>query len=425
MKKTLRILHLVGIEIIFGGFFIIFYSFSRQEPTPLLIYFLITGLLSVLLVYLISKFENRGKWIYIFILPIILLIGVKALPLSLLLIINLILFVRTISHFNDPYKQSESFWILLSFTITAILLFITGMSDYPYKSDILTLMILQLFFAICGGFVKRWMDTEKEEMKSYIFSFLSIFTVIAVIAIIFSLSLSLLQKILFGVLQGVAFVVGTLAQPLFKWAEKFELDANISQNASPEIEENSDELADLLKNAQQADSFFDPVMLMMSLFFLGVVVTFVYFMKKKKVEKNVIVRSQPLFSKESAQITRPSFEFPFGKGKISEPNNKVRREIYEFEKFASKLYLGRRNYESFKDWMERLSVEETSFINSIYEEIRYGNGIISTSNEDRFKQEVKRTKQELKRIQRNLIQQGELVIPKGKKWSKFIQRKNQ
>ncbi|MDZ5470570.1 hypothetical protein SM124_02290 [Bacillus sp. 31A1R] len=402
-------LYYLGREILFGGFLFIFFYILNKEQAPLLTYFFLTILSVSLFVFLLSKYGNKGKSLFLIVIVPILSGGawISSIPIPILFLLSVLIFMRTISHFNTNHIHNEGNWVLSSFIVGTIVYLISLNSESSDSNYVLFLLIIQLLYCLAGGFIIRYlsMTTNVEEKSSYARPFLTVMGAIIFCGMLLTSSLSLIKFLLFSSLKGLAWIVGLLAFPLFNWAEKFE--AEKAQDNLPKIEEKNEELEQLIRESQATESMFDPFLFLA----IGVGIAFVlfsiYIFKKKKVnlEKNVDEKNKPFSivdSKSDKEYLRTSLR------KNVVPSSLIRKEIYELEKYANQLQVGRRDYESLLDWLERLDVKNYKFINQVYEQTRYGKLLTDVKIEERFHNEIKQTKLQLKELHKEMIESGEI-----------------
>lgn len=88
--------------------------------------------------------------------------------------------------------------------------------------------------------------------------------------------------------------------------------------------------------------------------------------------------------------------------RIKPPEDIIRLEIFELEKYASKLKLGRLPFETLEEWWQRVGLSGSPESIAIYEKVRYGEGSSSIEEQTMMKMEIQRLKQQLKETYKSL-----------------------
>ncbi|MFE8703548.1 hypothetical protein ACFYKX_23570 [Cytobacillus sp. FJAT-54145] len=413
MIRLLKVTYLQGIEILFGGVLFVVLFFSMHKPAPLAAYTILTFFASLSFTLLLHKFKEKGKIIFlVVILPIFFSVGFSFLPISLLVLLGVLIFIRTLTHYNDPERESEGKWILVTFAMGVIGLLFTISSGHTYSNQILFLLLFQLVFSITGGFIIRLLtiETGTEEKQGYTRSFISVIGILSIISVLIAGGLNIFRWIFLRVFEGIAYFVGTLASPLLIWADNLVIEY---EDEKTQQENQMEPLPQQEAVRDTTTSLIDPAYIISALFFIGLIFLFIYFYKKKKaIHTTRTTKTDSFYSSTESDISiNKSFGF---RGKQKPPSHPIRKEIFEFEKYADKLKLGRKYYESFEDWMTRLGLENFEKINDSYEKVRYG-GEEHLLADDEFKHEIKLKKRELKNLQKELMENGEIEKP-IKRW---------
>jgi 5-bromo-4-chloroindolyl phosphate hydrolysis protein len=75
---------------------------------------------------------------------------------------------------------------------------------------------------------------------------------------------------------------------------------------------------------------------------------------------------------------------------------------------AEKLQLGRNTSETIGEWFKRVGVNEDSYIQTVYERVRYGNQFESDEEYRLFLKNIDAKKNELKQIHKLLVEEGKI-----------------
>src|SRR5699024_2743369 len=78
---------------------------------------------------------------------------------------------------------------------------------------------------------------------------------------------------------------------------------------------------------------------------------------------------------------------------FQKPVHPVRKMVYQFERTAAKYKMGRRQFETVEDWMERIGLEADF---TVYEKVRYGKVEVSESEAIQLKEEIRKIEKALK-----------------------------
>jgi len=82
--------------------------------------------------------------------------------------------------------------------------------------------------------------------------------------------------------------------------------------------------------------------------------------------------------------------------KEKRPSDLIRREIFDFEKYAQKMDAGRHPFETVEEWWQRVGLNGADHAIHTYEKIRYGNQNYSHEELNQLKHELHTLKLQLK-----------------------------
>jgi len=399
MNRVAAVIYHFILELILGILFLfLFFINKKQLPPIFLLGTLCIGSL-ILFLLLLVKFHNKGKWLYfITVFPLFLGIWHQA-DWSLFIGIGLgvIVFWRGISLFDDSSDHSETLLLLFSFLIGLIAIVYSAMSNYPYQSEMIYLLIIQLVIVLMGGFFRKWNAINKDKSKFALY-FIKINAVIIVIGATLAILLKYIQFILFGILQFFVLLFTSVAEPLFSFLQYLLSLAGNEGRKKANLKGGSD-LRDGADN-YQAPSYEMTKEILYILLILGVLAFIIYlFYKKKLKSKTFAIDSSAIVSVSEGLFE--AGESTLSRWRMKPPEDVIRKEIFEVEKYAHKLKLGRLPFETLEEWWKRVGLLGTNESIAIYEKVRYGGGTSSYEEQTQMKTEIRRLKQQLKEIKSN------------------------
>ncbi|KAB2337321.1 hypothetical protein F7731_06820 [Cytobacillus depressus] len=405
IRQFCNIMYLLLIEIIFGAYGLLFlYSIEKKE-VPLFSYFAFVMFGSISFSLLLLKFREKAKLLFlIFILPILYFLG-KWLgfdPFANLLI-ALLIFWRTLSHFNEQDKQNEGKWILFTILTGIFLIYFSGLTSEKNMKLIGAIMILQVGFIIIGGFFHRWLDMNVKirHKKQFFLPLLAIVSGISVIGFILALGMKLYEKLFFSFLSVIVAIIAFISSPFFNWAENQDWSEKVAFLNNDQVLQEETADPDVLEGLGRQAAI-DPAIIGAIVLVVSSIFIFIYIYKRYKMKRaEDSIERNSAFSTESFSLSRDGLFFQ--KDTMKPSADSIRKEIYTFEKFAKKRKLGRFPFETLSDWFKRIEISDYNEINTIYEKLRYGL-IPYTDNELKLvKEKLQLKKQELREKERELI----------------------
>jgi len=299
--------------------------------------------------------------------------------------------------FDDSSDHSETLLLLFSFLIGLIAIVYSAMSNYPYQSEMIYLLIIQLVIVLMGGFFRKWNAINKDKSKFALY-FIKINAVIIVIGATLAILLKYIQFILFGILQFFVLLFTSVAEPLFSFLQYLLSLAGNEGRKKANLKGGSD-LRDGADN-YQAPSYEMTKEILYILLILGVLAFIIYlFYKKKLKSKTFAIDSSAIVSVSEGLFE--AGESTLSRWRMKPPEDVIRKEIFEVEKYAHKLKLGRLPFETLEEWWKRVGLLGTNESIAIYEKVRYGGGTSSYEEQTQMKTEIRRLKQQLKEIKSN------------------------
>ncbi|KAB2335221.1 hypothetical protein [Bacillus mesophilum] len=413
-------------EILFGSMLICVYYTLANDYFSLGLLLLILVPAAFLYLWLSEQYSDKGNNLFfIIVLPYILLTGILfGFPVILLIGLSLLLFWRSAVAIRNKDSEQTGYWLLMTFVIGGVLLFVAQLETTANSSQIVSIIILQMAVFLIGGFIRRLLpaETEQQEKKQFTKYFFYIIGSITLITALLTAGMNVIKWLFYLLLEGVAAIGGLLAAPLFMWSEGKEADVELQ--GLPE-DTTQDLQNDIIFDAaeESAREPFDPTILFYILFIGACILLFYFVIKKSKSQLVAHSAENAAFSMTtSADEKEP-------KGKIqwntSAPDHVIRKEIYQFEKYAGKLHLGRNDYEAIGEWFQRIGITDSRELISIYEKVRYGDQLGTPKEYKVFKEYITKKKAEMKKIHKQLEKEGKIPSNsiKNKVFSKFLSKK--
>ncbi|MED3552390.1 hypothetical protein [Cytobacillus praedii] len=403
IKRIWNVMYLLIIEIIFGAFlFFPFYAFNEKKVS-LFFYFIFMITSCLIFTFLLEKYKEKGKLIFlVLLLPAMLIVWHSiGFPIIFSLFISFLVFWRTISHVNEQDKQNQGKWLLSSILLGIFILFIGAATSPANIATISGLMITQVLFIIIGGFLRRWLDldTKTTNKKQFLLPFLSIILIIGTAGLLITVGRTFFKALFFSVLNLGVFFITFLTKPFFYWAESQDWSKKIAEMLDSKDQGGSEETAIIMDDLGQ-NAFLDPTVLAVILFIAILLFFFLYIYKKKRKDMSegevwpaAAFFTESSFLKEETGIFRRRKKIP--------PSDPIRKEIFDLERFAKKMNLGRRSFETLPEWMHRIEMIDSSDIISVYEKVRYGGFRYSKQEEIYFLKRIEEKKRELKEMMKS------------------------
>lgn len=398
---------LVLTEILFGSLLIcLLYTITGHSFSLWSLYAILVPA-AVLFLWLLEKEQNKANTLYLVtVLPYMLVAGsLLGFSFVLLLILSIVLFWRTTVNVKNSDSEQTGFWLLMSFLLGTILLFVAQLETTADSTQVVTILILQLAVFLIGGFIRRLLpvETELKEKSQFTKYFLFIIGGITGVSVMLTAGMNILKQVFFLILEGVSKTAAILASPLFMWSEGKKMEAELQslpENMNLEGESFLDESKDSAAEA------FDPTFLFTILIIAACFILFYIIMKKSKSLAANPVSENPSFTISSTYDEAGDKDKFYWIPPI--PDHVIRKEIHQFEKFAAKLHLGRNDFEAINEWFKRIGVPENKELVSIYEKVRYGDEEGTQKEYKLFKELITAKKTELKKIHKQLEKEGKL-----------------
>lgn len=294
--------------------------------------------------------------------------------------------------YDDSLDHSESILLLLAFIIGVVAIVYSAMIHYPFQREIIYLLISQLLLVLFGNFFSKWNSIQVDKSR-FAFYFIKIFACLAAIGLVSTLLLKYIQFTFFAILQLFALLFTKATEPLLNFLQYL---LNKSQNEGKKSNlQGSNGLGEAEKYQDQSYGMTENILYILLL--LGAVGFIIYLFYKKKFNSQTLAAN----SSSLVEISKGGFgpnQFSNLPRRGKPPEDLIRREIFNLERFAHKLKLGRFPFETLEEWWQRLGIKATPESNEIYEKVRYGGIISSNVEQTHLKTEIHHIKKQLKEI---------------------------
>ncbi|MBT2695635.1 hypothetical protein J7E32_21785 [Bacillus sp. ISL-55] len=310
-------------------------------------------------------------------------------------IMAILIFWRVLKFYQDSTSHSESVWLVVTFLIGVFISPLANFYGGSYLIQIVFLLIFQLLFILSGQFLLKWMDVELGSKKRFAVTYSKLLGVILLLVSLLTFGRDILKEIFFNVLQVIAWTLSFLLYPFFSWIASPSMQARTNKVFSgqmPNIENDT--------SIEQARQVFDPAFWGPILFavIIGIAFYFIY-------KKSDLFRRQP--EEEAVQagfVTATPIEGSASSGllprmRTAVPDQFIRREIFQLEKYAHKKELGRLHHEDVKEWFDRLGIHYDLRTIQAYEYVRYGEHLDEEMN-GWFKDEIRTIKKQLNALEK-------------------------
>jgi len=378
-----------------SAFLILFFYYITNDEVPPLLLLSSVGLGTIIfLTALLSKFKQKGIWLFFAAVVPILLVICAQTSLSLIAgaVFIVLIFWRGLVLFEDPVRHSDTWLLLLSFLIGMGDIVYSAMIRYPFQNMLIYLLLTQVLLTLLGSFFRKWYRVQADRPK-FIWHYIKILAGFLAISGVAAFLVNDLQTILFAILQAAAWAFTTIAQPIFFILQFLlrsysggEVDVNFGENNPP-----ADEWG--LRQDQpygSTENFFYVLLI------LAAAALIIYLIKRKlKIPAgsahsvSYVIETAGGMTQQRLAKSRTAFK---------PPEDRIRREIYFLEMYASKRDLGRHLNETLEEWWQRVGITSTAQSIEIYNRVRYKETKPTAEELKYVKTQVQNIKQQLKEI---------------------------
>lgn len=278
--------------------------------------------------------------------------------------------------------------LALLFYCTGLMIFLfSWLSKYPYINSLYIIVIIFTAFFIIGRYLQQ---VDESSYDKNFFSFAGLLGVITLLTMLLSFIVPVLKWAFFGLLNGLISIVALAAKPLFDFIEGIYIESPVNeQEEETEVE-----------MGNQAEEFTDSSVLgaipqwVWFLVIAVILVAIVLYLWKKKmshetiseqINLNIAYASLPQSNKPKRRIFRSN-----------QPENNLRRLLYQLQMYAQKRGLGRHEYETVREWFDRIGISNQELVIETYDAVRYGNGVLTKNEEVLIEERIRGIKKEIK-----------------------------
>ncbi|MDQ0352016.1 hypothetical protein J2R98_001848 [Alkalibacillus filiformis] len=317
------------------------------------------------------------------------------------LIYGAIIAVLTVGRIENRYIKTdedvEAVVLLVTFfaSIIAFLFLYTTVGDFA--SYFIFVFAVQIITWLVGRLTYYFIRDEKAGNDSLSKKAYVILSSVGVITLVSYLLYVLFPYIKFGfayVLHWGLLVFAWLMSPIFNMAENFE------PNPPMMDEEDDDELgfgmSTVDERVQNISNLFENVGLIIIIAIVAIlVILYIKYRNRLMLHKDQVREGYEEVEKEKTE-GRMFFK---RRSKAKRPSHRVRRAYYDLEKWAAKHDIGRREYETIDEWMNRLSLYEEvdSSVLEVYKTVRYKQDEDLDFNEPEYLTAIQTIKKTLKK----------------------------
>ncbi|MGV2940980.1 hypothetical protein AB5I83_15380 [Mesobacillus sp. LC4] len=396
-SRILNVFFRFYIEWTFASLILVVFHLLSSQQMPLLSTMIMAATASILFKLLLELKPQIAKPLYLLaVMPLLFVAGnLSNLGNFYTGIMAIFIFWRVLKFHQDSTSHSESVWLVLTFLIG---LFVSPLAYFyggSYLIQIVFLLIFQLLFILSGQFFLKWMDIEVHSKKRFFVTYSKLLGVIILLVSVITFGRNLIKDIFFYVLQLIGWTLSFLLYPLFSWIGSPEMQARANKAFSGQLPNMENE-----SPIEQSKQVFDPNVWGPILFVVLIIIGF-YFIYKRT---NLFSRSQEEEAVEPGYVTTTFVDgatngSDFTRRKKTIPDNHIRKEIFQLEKYAHKKELGRFNHEDIKEWFDRLRIQYDPRTIQTYEKVRYGEQL-DTQLEGWFMDEIKKVRKQINTIEK-------------------------
>jgi hypothetical protein len=370
--------------------FVILHLLSSQQM-PLLAAMGTAAAASILFATLLELKPNLAKPLYILVIIPLLFVTGNLINLEHVYtgIMAILTFWRVLKFHQDSTSHSESVWLVVTFLVGVFVSPLAYFYGTSYLMQVVFLLIFQLLFILSGQFLLKWMDVELISKKRFVVTYSKLLGFIILLVAVLTFGRDILKGIFFIVLQGIGWTLSFLLYPFFSWIASPGMQARANKVFSGKLPNMEKE-----EPFEQARQAFDPDFWGPILF--AVIIGFAFYFIYKK---STLLRTQHGEAVQAGFVTTTSVDGPSSsrlltRRRTAVPDNLIRKEIFQLEKYAHKRELGRLQYEDVTEWFNRLDIQYDPRTIKVYERVRYGEHI-DENLDGWLKDEIKTIKKQL------------------------------
>lgn len=386
-------------EIVVASFICSFFYIIMNVPIPFLFYLFLFVPPAYGFLFFIHRFQTKGKSLFfIVIVPYMLFMAyLNTISIFFFILAVILLFWRVTAISEGEISSQLDNRLFISIFISLVLI-VTGMiREYAFMNQVFLQIIIGIFCMIIGAFIGRWQleKGSKKDKNQQLKEYLLIMFLFISGSLLLSLSLKIWSWGYFTILKGVAAGISYVLSPLFNFVEDIEIQDIEKEDVDEVLPDNGNFDKDIIQQMSKQEH--DPmVFITIMCILVGIIVLF-YLLKKWRNQTLKEKEEQQGFYIVTTNEEKPSIFSAF-RFKQKQPANRVRKEMFQLEKYAKKLNLGRMPSETIEEWLNRIGIEEQDAFFSTYNKVRYGKTIESDKEYQAFMQMIKAIKEKIKEL---------------------------
>jgi len=396
-SRVINVFFRFFIEWTFVSLILVLFHLLSSQRMPLFSTMIIAAAASILFTLLLELKPRLAKPMYLLVfMPLLFAAGsLSNLENFYTGIMAIFIFWRVLKFHQDSTSHSESVWLVLTFLIGVFLSPLAYFYGGSYLIQIVFLLLFQLLFILSGQFFLKWIDVELALKKRFAVTYSKLLGIFLLLVAVLTFGRGILKEIFFFVLQLAGWTLSMLLYPFFAWIGSADMQARANKAFSGQLPNMENE-----SPFEQSRQVFDPDFWGPILFAALIAIGFYFIYKKTSLFSMQREEEAP----EAGVITTAHIEGGANTGEFTRrqkaaPENHIRKEIFQLEKYAHKKELGRLNHEDVKEWFDRLSIQYDPRTIQTYEKVRYGEQLEEKSD-GWFKDEIKKVKKQINALEK-------------------------
>lgn len=401
MKWTQFLMEVLGLWIVLY----IQYIFINVRPNSLSY---IVVIMTAIIVYLFLKGILKNKLViyHIYLIAPIIFVVSSLLHFETYLAIIMSLFIcwRLDKHEKEPDMDNEGLVLGTSLGFTSIAYLISFSNSVTFKNDVFIIFIIQFTIFLVGKWISYYVfDPDRGQIAK------KSFTVTTILAILFGGTAMLyaffpaIRRMFYEGYHLLASLVGALFGGFFNLIS-FESRRMYEENEEEfELPEELEFTENEYREPVDASAFLDVMTTIFSIVIVLVAIYVIYKLRDYfKTRAEDVVEFKYNDDIETTKVRNR--KWGFRRHRPSPPNNEVRKAFYKLELWAAKEKVGRFQFESIEDWLNRYQLNHLveDEVIEVYRNVRYGQKDINQSLKRNYLQQIEQLKNELKLKKENL-----------------------
>ncbi len=409
-SRVLNVFFRFFIEWTFVSLILVVFHLLSSQRMQLFSTMIIAAAASILFTLLLELKPRLAKPLYLLVvMPLLFAAGsLSNLENFYIGIMAIFIFWRVLKFHQDSTSQSESVWLVLTFLIGVFLSPLAYFNGGSYLIQIVFILLFQLLFILSGQFLLKWIDVELASKKRFAVTYSKLIGIILLLVAVLTFGRGILKEMFFFVLQLAGWTLSMLLYPFFAWIGSADMQARANKVFSENLPNMENDAS--IKQARQV---FDPDFWGPILFAVLIAIGFYFIYKKTSLfsmRKEEEAAEAGLISTSHIEGAANSGEFT--RRQKAAPENHIRKEIFQLEKYAHKKELGRLNHEDVKEWFDRLSIQYDPRTIHTYEKVRYGDQL-DEKIDSWFKDEIKKVKKQIIALEKIKKEESKKSLKEG------------